>query len=69
VNAVANGLVKTDLWAGIPDGEAFYASIGNRLPVGHVAEAAEVAQTYLYLMRQTYSTGQVVTVDGGGGLV
>jgi NAD(P)-dependent dehydrogenase (short-subunit alcohol dehydrogenase family) len=29
------------------------------------AEPAEVAQAYLYLMRGTYTTGQVMIVDGG----
>ena len=28
-------------------------------------EAAEIAEAYLYLMRQTYSTGQGLIVDGG----
>jgi NAD(P)-dependent dehydrogenase (short-subunit alcohol dehydrogenase family) len=30
---------------------------------------AEIAQAYLYLMRQSYSTGQVIIVDGGAVLV
>ena len=29
----------------------------------------EAAEAYLYLMRATYVTGQVVRVDGGGSLV
>jgi NAD(P)-dependent dehydrogenase (short-subunit alcohol dehydrogenase family) len=29
----------------------------------------EIAEAYLYLMRQTYGTGQVVVVDGGAMLV
>jgi NAD(P)-dependent dehydrogenase (short-subunit alcohol dehydrogenase family) len=71
VNAVSPGIVKTDLWATMPEAEreAMYANIGERLPVGHAGEAAEVAQTYLYLLRQTYSTGQVIVVDGGNVLV
>lgn len=39
---------------------------GAKLPVGHIGEPAEVAETFLYLTRQTYCTGQMVTVDGGG---
>jgi NAD(P)-dependent dehydrogenase (short-subunit alcohol dehydrogenase family) len=35
------------------------------LPVGHVGEPAEIAEAYLYLMRQSYATGQVLVVDGG----
>ncbi len=71
VNAVAPGLVKTELWAGMPDAarQGMYGNAAASLPVGHVGEAAEVAQAYPYLMTQTYGTGDVVTVNGGGVLV
>jgi NAD(P)-dependent dehydrogenase (short-subunit alcohol dehydrogenase family) len=71
VNVVLPGLVKTPLWAGMaePDREALYQAAAKRLPVGHAGEAAEIAQTYLYLMRQSYGTGQSIVVDGGGLLV
>jgi NAD(P)-dependent dehydrogenase (short-subunit alcohol dehydrogenase family) len=68
VNCVAPGVVKTDLWAGMGDAarDAFYASEAARLPVGHAGEVEEIAQSYLYLIRQTYVTGQVLYVEGGG---
>jgi NAD(P)-dependent dehydrogenase (short-subunit alcohol dehydrogenase family) len=71
VNVVAPGMVKTPLWAGVPEAEReeMYRQTGGRLPVGHVGEAEEVARAYLYLMQQTYITGQVLSVDGGGTLV
>ena len=71
VNIVAPGLVKTPLWAGMDEAEreALYSAVAARLPVGHAGEPEEVAQAYLYLMRQSYCTGQVVVVDGGGMLV
>jgi NAD(P)-dependent dehydrogenase (short-subunit alcohol dehydrogenase family) len=67
VNIVSPGIVKTPLWAGMAetDREALYQQTAERLPVGHVGEAAEIAETYLYLMRQSYATGQVLVVDGG----
>jgi len=34
-----------------------------------VGEASDIAQTYLYLMREGFSTGQVIVVDGGTVLV
>ena len=71
VNLVVPGFVKTPLWAGMAeaDREALYQRAAASLPVGHVGEAAEVAEAYLYFMRQSYSTGESVVVDGGGLLV
>ena len=70
VNIVAPGIVKSPLWANVPDGprENMYRQAAERLPVGHVGEPDEVAQAYLYLMQQTYITGQTLIVDGGGTL-
>jgi NAD(P)-dependent dehydrogenase (short-subunit alcohol dehydrogenase family) len=67
VNIVSPGVVKTPLWAGMAqaDREALYRQTAERLPVGHVGEPAEIAEAYLYLMRQSYATGQVLVVDGG----
>jgi NAD(P)-dependent dehydrogenase (short-subunit alcohol dehydrogenase family) len=48
---------------------SLYASEARRLPVGHVADAREIADGYLYLMRQTFVTGQTLAIDGGGLLV
>ncbi|MGC1550641.1 MAG: SDR family oxidoreductase [Rhodanobacter sp.] len=71
VNLVCPGFVRTPLWANIPEveREAMYANVGAALPVGRVGEAEDIAQTYLYLMSNHYSTGQIVVVDGGGVLV
>ncbi len=51
------------------DREALYRQIAEKLPVGHVGEAAEIAEAYLYLMRQSHATGQVLVADGGAVLV
>jgi NAD(P)-dependent dehydrogenase (short-subunit alcohol dehydrogenase family) len=71
VNAVCPGVVKTELWRGMTeaDREAMYRDVGQKLPVGRVGEAEDLAETYLYLMREAYSTGQVIVVDGGAVLV
>jgi NAD(P)-dependent dehydrogenase (short-subunit alcohol dehydrogenase family) len=67
VNIVSPGVVKTPLWAGMAeaDREALYQQTAERLPVGHIGEPAEIAEAYLYLMGQSYATGQVLVVDGG----
>ncbi len=70
VNIVAPGVVKSPLWDAVPeaDREALYRQMGGQLLVGHVGEVEEIAEAYLYLMRQTYGTGQVLRVDGGAEL-
>jgi NAD(P)-dependent dehydrogenase (short-subunit alcohol dehydrogenase family) len=71
VNIVSPGVVKTPLWGNMSEADraALYQQMADRLPVGHVGDAAEIAEAYLYLMRQSYSTGQVLVVDGGAVLV
>jgi NAD(P)-dependent dehydrogenase (short-subunit alcohol dehydrogenase family) len=71
VNIVSPGVVRTPLWANMAeaDRKALYHETAERLPVGHVGDADEIAEAYLYLMRQGYSTGQVLVVDGGAVLV
>jgi NAD(P)-dependent dehydrogenase (short-subunit alcohol dehydrogenase family) len=71
VNAVSPGFVRTPLWSNIAETqrEDMYRDAGARLLVGRVGEADDIAQTYLYLMQNAFSTGQTVVVDGGGVLV
>lgn len=63
VNVVAPGIVRTPLWAGVP--EPFFAGAGAGTLLGRVAEPEDVARVYVDLMSQDYVTGNVVVVDGG----
>jgi len=71
VNAVSPGVVRTNLWQSMSaaDREHLYESVGNSLPVGRVGEPYDIAQAYLFLMQEGFSTGQTVVVDGGTVLV
>ncbi|WP_197933095.1 SDR family oxidoreductase [Spirosoma aureum] len=71
VNAVCPGVVKTDLWKNMSETDrvTMYDQIGRSLPVGRIGEGSDIAQTYLYLMKQEWSTGQILVVDGGAVLV
>lgn len=71
VNAVSPGVVRTDLWREMSEEDRadLFESSAATLPVGRVGTPQDVAEAYLYLMRGGYSTGSVVTVDGGGLLV
>jgi NAD(P)-dependent dehydrogenase (short-subunit alcohol dehydrogenase family) len=71
VNIVSPGIVKSPLWDAMPEAErdALYKDMADRLPLRHVGAPEEVAQSYIYLMKQTYGTGQVIGVDGGGAFI
>lgn len=71
VNSVSPGVVRTNLWQNMTaaDRERMYESVGNSLPVGRVGEPHDIAQAYLFLMHEGFSTGQIVVVDGGTVLV
>jgi NAD(P)-dependent dehydrogenase (short-subunit alcohol dehydrogenase family) len=71
VNAVSPGLVRTNLWQNmsVKDRDQLYEGIGKSLPVGRVGEAHDLAQAYLFLMQEGFSTGQTIVVDGGAVLV
>ncbi|GFG64656.1 short-chain dehydrogenase [Mycobacterium kubicae] len=71
VNSVAPGMVRSPLWRnmGEEDREAMFSDAAERIPLGRVADAEEVARAYLFCIEQTYSTGAVVKVDGGSVLV
>ena len=67
VNAVCPGVVRTNLWQNMTaaEREQLYESVGNRLPVGRIGEPHDIAQAFMFLMLEGYSTGQTVVVDGG----
>ena len=71
VNAVCPGTVRTELWSGMAESarETMYRDAAQRLPVGRVGETDDLAETYIYLMREGFSTGHVLVVDGGAVLV
>ena len=71
VNAVCPGLVLTEVWDNIPADrrEEQLRRMTARLPLPRAGNPEEVAEAYLYLIRGTYSTGQVLIVDGGVTLV
>lgn len=71
VNLVSPGVIRTKLWSSMDETErdAFYDQVAAALPVRHVGEAEQVAQTYIYLMKQPFTTGQILVTDGGAVLV
>lgn len=69
VNGVCPGAIRTEAWEEVPKEfrRVQEARLAGQL-VPRVGEPAEVAEAYLYLMRGTYTTGQVLRVEGGWSL-
>ncbi len=68
INCVCPAGIRTGVWDSIPE-ETRAATLERmtaRQPIARIGEPSEVAEAYLYLMRGTYTTGQVLLVDGGG---
>ena len=67
VNTVSPGIVDTPLYAGMaPDKkEAMFKEAAASIPAKRIAKPEEIAQTVLYLMANTYTTGSTLYVDGG----
>ncbi|ERL63942.1 3-oxoacyl-ACP reductase FabG [Schleiferilactobacillus shenzhenensis] len=63
VNAVAPGMIRTAMTAGMSDKRQAEAAAG--IPLKRFGEPAEVADVVAFLARNTYITGQVVSIDGG----
>jgi NAD(P)-dependent dehydrogenase (short-subunit alcohol dehydrogenase family) len=67
VNAVCLGLITSEQIQMM--GEAMIKGFTANLPLPRGGTVEEAAEAYLYLMRATYVTGQIVRVDGGASLV
>jgi NAD(P)-dependent dehydrogenase (short-subunit alcohol dehydrogenase family) len=67
VNAVCLGLITSEAVQTM--GEDMIRAFTANLPLPRAGTVEEAAEAYLYLMRATYVTGQIVRVDGGGSLV
>jgi NAD(P)-dependent dehydrogenase (short-subunit alcohol dehydrogenase family) len=67
VNLVSPGPVKTELWDFVPKDqqEGFFKEQGKKTLTGKVGEPAEVAQAYLYLLKDGNITGEVIRSDSG----
>ncbi|WP_080875312.1 SDR family oxidoreductase [Oceanobacillus timonensis] len=71
VNVVSPGVIDTPSRYGMPEEErkAFYNSIAEMLPVNRAGKPEDVAESVIYLLRNEFSTGEILHVEGGHRLV
>lgn len=64
VNAVAPGVIETDIWQGTSE----RAQISQRIPMQRTGTPQEVADLVSFLSsnKASYITGQTIGIDGGG---
>lgn len=71
VNLISPGAVYTELWDGMPADhkQAMFKSIEEKMPTGRVGQVEDVAEAYLYCMKDKNLTGSMISTNGGALLV
>ncbi|UCG24113.1 MAG: SDR family oxidoreductase, partial [Chloroflexota bacterium] len=66
-NAIAPGFIKTRFSRALWDNPSLRSSIESGTPAGRIAEPDEVSGLALYLASDasSFTTGDVITIDGG----
>jgi NAD(P)-dependent dehydrogenase (short-subunit alcohol dehydrogenase family) len=67
VNAVRPGIIDTPVWSErVPElRETVFGTVVPRLATARAGRPQEVAEAVLFLMSSRYTTGTVLTIDGG----
>ncbi len=70
VNVISPGIIDTPVFSGLSphDRQVFFEKTARTLPVKKIGAPEEIAMTAIYLISNTYSTGNTLYVDGGESL-
>jgi NAD(P)-dependent dehydrogenase (short-subunit alcohol dehydrogenase family) len=66
VNAVKPGVTRSPMWGA--GAETYLEEAARSVPLRRIGEVADIAEAYLYLIGQRFTTGTILTVDGGARL-
>lgn len=71
VNCVAPGVTETDLWAGMGEegAKAFLKDHGSKMLTGKVGQPEDLAEAYLYCLKDKNATGSIINSNSGAYLV
>jgi NAD(P)-dependent dehydrogenase (short-subunit alcohol dehydrogenase family) len=71
VNVVSPGWVETPMWDELvgPAKREMWSEMASRVPAGRIALPADVAKAYIFLLGSELTTGIVLDIDGGHGLI
>ncbi|PLS18144.1 short chain dehydrogenase [Bacillus sp. M6-12] len=71
VNVVSPGIVDTPIYSGMPEDQRqdLFNGIAQQLPVGRIAQPRDIAESYVYLAKNGFTTGTAVLIDGGAHLI
>lgn len=63
VNAIAPGIINTDMNRDLKQEDI--AKIKEEIPLGEIGETIEIAKCVEWLLEDTYTTGQIISINGG----
>lgn len=71
VNGISPGVVATEGWSFMDatSRKAFFEDLGAKLPARRVGSPEDLADAALFALANPYMTGEVLHVNGGGGLI
>jgi len=67
VNLISPGAVETDLWAGMPQDarQAHFKSFEEHSLTGKMGQVVDVAESYLYVIKDRNVTGSIISTNSG----
>ncbi len=63
VNAIAPGMIMTDMLRGVNQDEL--NALAGTIPLGYIGDVSDISGCMEYIIKATYLTGQVISPNGG----
>ena len=63
VNAVSPGFIER--FSADTERQSMVNGLGSRIPLKRLGTHDEISESYLYLLKNKYTTGTILKIDGG----